>query len=291
MGRDHVGDRRAEGPQRGRDPLPLGQAAAGIAHRQREDLLPVPLGRQEGQGRRLPHHEPADELFGRGREKVAIEGEHVAGSVQGMNDHSREHFRPDRVQLELERGHYPEIPPAAPERPEQIRVVLAARPHHLTFRGDDLGREQVVDGEAEPATQPSEPAAQGQPGDSRRRIDAERRGEPERLGFAIEVGQGRPAPDSGGPRVGIDLHRFHRRQVDHEPALADGIARDVVAAAAHGQEQIVVPRKAHRQRDVGRAGTAGDQRRAAIDHGVPDGAGLVVARCARREQSAEQPRF
>src|SRR6202043_1586306 len=59
-----------------------------------------------------------------------------------------------------------------------------------------------------------------------------------------------------GARLRIDPYALHRRQVDHQPALAHGVAGDVVAAAAHREQEPVGAGKTHRRDDVGRPGAA-----------------------------------
>ena len=53
--------------------------------------------------------------------------------------------------------------------------------------GDDVGGEQVVDGQAVLAHQPAEPAAEGQAGDAGVRHGAAGRGQAERLRLAVEL--------------------------------------------------------------------------------------------------------
>ena len=60
------------------------------------------------------------------------------------------------------------------------------------------------------------------------------------------------------------------------PPSHDGVAGDVVAAAAYRHEQPVGAGEVHRGDDVGGAVAAHDQRRAAVDHAVPDHARRVV---------------
>ena len=72
-------------------------------------------------------------------------------------------------------------------------------------------------------------------------------------------------------------------QVDHQAAVGDRAAGDVVAAAADGDLEARLPCEAHRGGDVGRAAAAGDDRRPAIDQTVLDPAGGVVAVVAGRE--------
>ena len=67
------------------------------------------------------------------------------------------------MQPEPEAGGDPEVAAAAPDGPEQVGVVLVVDLEDLAVGGDQLGREQVVDGQAVLADQEPDPAAEGQP--------------------------------------------------------------------------------------------------------------------------------
>ena len=97
------------------------------------------------------------------------------------------------MQAELELGDDAEVPAAAAEAPEEIRVLVGARAHELAVGGDDVGREQVVDREAVLALQPADPAAEREPGDAGVRDDSAGRREPERLRLVVEL-----APEHAG---------------------------------------------------------------------------------------------
>ena len=76
---------------------------------------------------------------------------------------------PDRVQPHLQRGHHPHAA-AAPDRPEQVRLVAGVGADQVTAGGDELGRGDAVGGQPVTAGQKAEPAAQGVAGhtDARR---------------------------------------------------------------------------------------------------------------------------
>ncbi len=69
---------------------------------------------------------------------------------------------------------------------------------------------------------------------------------------------------------------FIVRQIDHQAAIADGVAGNVVAAAAHGDEKSVFPGKIHGGDDVGGADATHDQAGPPVDHGIPDAACVIV---------------
>ena len=111
---------------------------------------------------------------------------------------------------------------------------------------------------------------------------------PKSLGLAIEIAPGRPALGADGAAHGIDPDPPHRRQVDHQPAVAGPEPGDVVAAAAHRQQQIVVGGEPDAGDDVGHAAAPGDQGRPPVDHAVPDPPRLVVGRIAGPDHLAAE---
>ena len=132
----------------------------------------------------------------------------------------------------------PKLPP--PPRIAQNRsgfsVALARQ--HVAIGGDDVGRQQVVDGQAELAGQPAEAAAQRQPGDAGGRVDAGRRGQAERLRLAVDVAQGaRRARPRRAARAGSTRTDFMRERSIISPPSQTALAGDVVAAAAHRDQQ------------------------------------------------------
>ena len=74
------------------------------------------------------------------------------------------------------------------------------------------------------------------------------------------------------------------------PPSRNRVASDVVAAAANGDRTVVLAGEAHRVEHVGGAPAADDQRRAPIDHRVPDRARTVVRRVAWLDRAAQQSR-
>src|SRR5271156_3776049 len=84
---------------------------------------------------------------------------------------------------------------------------------------------------------------------------------------------------------------FHSREVDHQPAVADGAAGGVVAAAPHCHQNLVRAGEVDGIDDVGHSLAAGDQCGPPVDHAVPDPASILVAGLARAEQRTLQRRF
>jgi hypothetical protein len=93
------------------------------------------------------------------------------------------------MQLELEGGHDTEIAAAAAQCPEQVLVFLITGVNQLGVGSDDVGGNEIVDGQAELARGPAEAAAEREAGNPCGRVDAKRRGEREALGLFVEIGQ------------------------------------------------------------------------------------------------------
>ena len=105
---------------------------------------------------------------------------------------------------ELERGHDAEVAAAAAQRPEQVRIAVRTGHDTLAGRGDDLGPDQVVAGEARRARQPADPAAERQAADAgvaERPADDR---EMMRPGRRVDVLPERPALDPDDPRRRVD---------------------------------------------------------------------------------------
>jgi hypothetical protein len=81
----------------------------------------------------------------------------------------------------------------------------------------------------------------------------------------------------GRARCRIDLDALHRRQIDHEPAIAHRRSRNVVAAAPHRCQYLVRDGETDRLEHVGSARAVHDQGGPLVDHRVPDLPGRVVA--------------
>ncbi len=142
-----------------------------------------------------------------------------------------------------------------------------------------------------PSLRDSQPiaAAQREPGDAGGRVDAGGHGKAVRLGRRVDVGEQRAGLDTGGAGSGVDRDMLHGREIEHQPAVADGIPADIVAAALDRGEQPMLGGKADRAGDIGGGPAAHDEARPAVDHGVPDGPRLVIAGIAGGDGIAVEP--
>ena len=73
------------------------------------------------------------------------------------------------------------------------------------------------------------------------------------------------------------MDRLHQRKIDQQTTITDRVAGDVVAAAPHRKQKLRVPRELYSLDDIGSAHALRDDRRAAVDHRVPDGTGGFVS--------------
>ena len=155
------------------------------------------------------------------------------------------------MQAELERGHDAEVPAPAAQRPEQVGVLVVARADDAAVGEHDLGRDEVVDRHPVAPALVRDAAAEREARDAGLGHDAAGRGEPERRGHAIDVGPGRAALHVHGAARSTRTSRI-AREVDHEAAVDQRGAGDVVPAAANRERQLVLDGEADGGRDVGR---------------------------------------
>ena len=111
------------------------------------------------------------------------------------------------MHLVLEPRRDAEVAAAAADGPEQVGMLLVARPHDVAGSGHDLRRTQAVDRHPVLAHQPAEPAAERQPGDAGGGYHAARAGEPVELRLAVVVAPRRPALSDRPARPAIDAAR------------------------------------------------------------------------------------
>jgi hypothetical protein len=128
--------------------------------------------------------------------QVVEQPQDLGGFVHGPGHDAGEHRWAERAEAELERGDHPEVATAAPQPPEQVRVLLLAGHEQLGVRGDDVTGDEVVDRQAELAHQVPDPAAEGEPSHPGMADDAAGRRQPECLALAIEMRAQAPALDA-----------------------------------------------------------------------------------------------
>src|SRR5215475_3281079 len=174
-----------------------------------------------------------------------------------------------RVQAVLEAAHGSEIPTAAAKRPVEVRVFAGSDLTNLTVCGDELERSNVVAREPELTHEASLPSSERQARDAGVGSGTERGDEPGRLTLAIERGEQDTWLRPGHTFVPIECDLAHRRQIDHQPALAGRVPREAVAATLHGGQQGMRACELHGVHDVLAALAVGNERGMPIDRAIP----------------------
>ena len=133
-----------------------------------------------------------------------------------------------------------------------------------------VGGDEVVAREAELPHRPPDAASEREPGDTGRRHEPAGGRETVCLRLVVDVGPDRTAADgrTAGDRVDADI--VHLREVDHDSVVDRREAGDAVAPAADCDRQVVAACEADGHDDVGGAGAAHDDCRAALVCTVPD---------------------
>src|SRR5262249_38514146 len=155
---------------------------------------------------------------------------------------------------------------------------------------DDLRSEQVVGGQAVLAHEPSDAAAEGQPGDAGMADDAGRHREPEPLSRPVHIRPQAPGPGADRPCARIDLDGGHGRTAHAEPALAPRGAGPPVPPPAYRDGEVRVTRVADGRGNARRAVTARDDSGMPVDRPVPHPPRLLVPVVARGKGLAGEPR-
>ena len=195
------------------------------------------------------------------------------------------------MQPELEGGDDAEVAAAAADGPEQIRVLVGRGPQDPAVGGDDLGGDEVVDGQTELAGQPAHAAAQGQPADAGVTDQPGRHGQPVRQ---ARPRRGRTAArrrrrGPGGP-AGRPCTSFIRLRsiimpssLMAAPAVLCAPPRTAISSPCSRAKPMAETTSAARR-------APGDHGRVPVDLGVPDPAPVIEVRVARNSDLAVQRR-
>lgn len=172
----------------------------------------------------------------------------------------------------------PKSPP--PPRRPQNRSACSCRPARTTrpSASTTSAEKEVVAGQSVLAGRPSAAAAGGEPADAGGGDPPAGGAESVRLRGRVELS---PPHAPAGPRrpgTRVDGEGRQAAEVDQHPVVARTRPGDAVAAAAHRHDEPVGAGGVDGRRDVRGVRRAGDERRAAADHGVEHLAALVIAR-------------
>ena len=176
--------------------------------------MPVSGGRNVSAPRPGPMSNDSQRSRDVGREQLLHELAELDGAVDRVDDAAVGDHRVERVQPELERGGDAEVGAGAAQAPEELRVLVLARPHLAAVGGDEVDREQVVDREPVCALQAAEPAAEREARDAGVRDRAHRACERVLLRRVVELaraGSRRRRAPSGARRRPRRLAAARRR--------------------------------------------------------------------------------
>ena len=187
---------------------------------------------------------------------------------------------------ERELRDHAEVSAATAKRPQQLRPVGLAGDGHLPVREHHPRRDHVVARQAELARKPADAATEGQAARPGVRYDAGGCGQRVCLAGLVDLAQQASAAGAHDPALGVDRHRAHRAEVDHEAFIARALAGDAVATAAHRHHEIVIASKGERRDHVIVRQAAHNAGRPPVEHAVPHTARLVVARIRGKQHRA-----
>ena len=152
----------------------------------------------------------------------------------------------------------------------------------------DVGGQQAVHGEAEPARQVADPAAERQAGHAGGPDEPGRGRHAELHGRVVDVSPGAAGIGADGAPGRVDGRAAQQRQVDDQGAVGDPEPGAAVAAAADGDLRAVAAGEPDAADHVGGVPAARDRRRMLVDHPVVHGARLVVPRISGLDQVTAQ---
>jgi hypothetical protein len=196
----------------------------------------------------------------------------------------------ERVQPVLEPRDHAEVAAAAAQRPEEVRVGVLVGAEHPSVGGHDVGREDVVDGQAERPGEVADAAPERDPGDPDGAGVAEADGEPVLGRRSRELSGGQAGLGPHGAGTGVDVDGLHVAKVDDQAPVDRAVRGVAVAAAADGQRDTGLRGVAHRLCDVvvvDRSSDGGGTWVGAAHHHPSGG---VVVGVVGREDGAGEPR-
>ena len=89
----------------------------------------------------------------------------------------------------------------------------------------------------------------------------------------------------------IDLHPFHRREINDQAVVARSLVGIAMASAANGDGKVLAASELDGPDYIGNVGAADKQGRVLINHAIPDPASAVVGLVTWNDQVAAQAGF
>jgi hypothetical protein len=144
------------------------------------------------------------------------------------------------VQPEREACDDTEVGAGDADRPEQVGVLVTARPADPAVGRHDLDLEQAVDRPAEAPGQVAEASAEREAGDAYLGEEPQHGRQPVFLRRTIDVPEQAASSHVGDARSAVDDDLAHPGHVDRQAELGDRGARDVVTASLDAEEKAVL---------------------------------------------------
>ena len=242
------------------------------------DLLVVPVLGEEGRRRRSGQVDECGKLVRHVLEQVAPATHHLDRLFAGVEDETAEHDGTDWMQGEFESGDDPEVAAAAPERPEQLRILRLGGVHDRSVGGYHFNGEEVVAGEPVFADQVAEAAAQGEAADTGAGNQPSGCRQSVLLGGRVECLPFGSAAGECSPRLNINLDVVQLRKIDDDPVVTGGEAGNAVGTAAYRDRPSFTSGKSDGSHHILGGRAAYDQCGPFVDGVVPDATGRLVAR-------------
>src|SRR6516225_5655914 len=129
-------------------------------------LLQVEIFGEGRPGRNCQKREPAVEVVRRINDELAIPF-HYFGGIAQLVEHWTGINHIDLLELERERGYDAEISTTTAKRPEQIRILIRARPNEISVCQHHVSRKEIVDGQSEFSSEMADSAAERESTDAR----------------------------------------------------------------------------------------------------------------------------
>src|SRR5262249_3370909 len=208
--------------------------------------------------------------MGSGAEKSAKMAWDLEGILVRIHDRTADDCWANRVQPIAERRHNPKIPPAAPQRPKQVRILIAIRCDRAAVRHYDICGQEIVTSCSMNTHEPTIAAAQRKSGNANLGICPAGNRQTEGLSCAVEFAPQHSALGLRAAACGIDLDCLHEREVDHKAIIADRCTGTTVSASTHCDEKLVLARISQCDDDLLLICAKRDQRRSTINPSIPD---------------------
>jgi hypothetical protein len=187
-----------------------------------------------------------------GFDVVTEMADNIDGSVARIEQKAAQNgvYRPG---LEFERGDHSKVAAPATEGPEQILVLRVAGSEHFAVGGNDLARNEIINGHAVLTKQPTDATTQGEARNASFRDYPARNSETEWMGFPVKITKSGAALNANSASGWFHMDCAHAGEVNHNAIVTKCATTDVVTATSYRRQQILSARKLNGSDDIGDA--------------------------------------